>query len=130
MQKFVEDHFAPVWGTPAKLVLAKKFVKGAWALVFLDDADVEGALGYHNLTPDHLPLSKVFVSTTERAGGEVSVTASHELAEMLVDPAINLCALGPNDWFYAYEVADAVEETSFDVSGVAMTNFVYPAFFE
>ena len=130
MQTFVDQYFAPVWGTPAKLVKAKDFVKDAWAMVFLDNADVEGALGYHNLTPDHLPLSKIFVETTRRSGGEVSITASHELSEMLVDPAANLCAVGPKGWIYAYEVCDAVEEESFLIDKIPMTDFVYPSFFE
>jgi len=34
MQVFVDKHVAPVWGTPAKLIKSKGFVKGAWAMVF------------------------------------------------------------------------------------------------
>src|SRR5712691_10419831 len=52
------------WGTPAKLVKSKGYVKGAWAVVFLDNADQPGALAYHDLSPDGLPQSKVFVKTT------------------------------------------------------------------
>ena len=29
MQKFVDEHFAPVWGTPAELVKSNGFLKGA-----------------------------------------------------------------------------------------------------
>jgi len=75
-----------VWGTPAKLIESTGFVKKAWAMVFLDDADEAGALAYHDLTPEGLPLAKVFVRTTLEAGESVSVSASHELVEMLVDP--------------------------------------------
>ncbi len=57
MQGFVDKHVAPVWGTPAKLVKSKGFVKGAWAMVFLDDADQPGALAYHDLPPDGLPTA-------------------------------------------------------------------------
>jgi len=32
--------------------------------------------------------------------------------------------------FYAYETADAVEEVEFTIRGVAMSDFVYPAWFE
>ena len=32
--------------------------------------------------------------------------------------------------FYAYESADPVEEQSFPIDGVAMTDFVYPSYFE
>lgn len=130
LQKFVVRCFAPVWGTPAKLVATNEFIRAAWAIVFVDDADVQGALGYHDLTPDGLPLSRVFVKTTIGAGQKVSVTACHELAEMLVDPAINLWAEGPRSVFYAYEMSDAVEEEEFAIDGIAMSDFVYPAYFE
>jgi len=130
LQKFVDQYFVPVWGTPARLLKTRGFRKGAWALVFLDRADVANALGYHDLTPDGLPLSKVFVQTTLAVKQKVSVTACHELAEMLVDPAINLAAAGPRNVFYAYETADAVEEIEFTIDGIAMSDFVYPAWFE
>jgi len=130
LQTFVDEYFVPVWGTPAKLVRTRTFRKGAWAIAFLDRADVANALGYHDLTPDGLPFAKVFVKSTLAVGQKVSVTACHELAEMLVDPAINLCATGPNNLIYAYETADAVEETEFSIDGIPMSDFVYPAWFE
>jgi hypothetical protein len=130
LQAFLDEHFIPVWGTPAKVVKTAGFLKGAWAMAFLDDADVQGALGYHDLTPDGFPFSKIFVRTTVGAGQKVSVTACHELAEMLVDPAINLCASDQKGAIYAYESCDAVEELEFPVKGVAMSDFVYPAWFE
>ncbi len=131
LQSFVDGHLAPVWGTPAKLAKSSGFVKGAWAMVFMDDADVANALGYHDLTPDGLPLAKIFVRTIQQAQESVSVAASHELAEMLVDPAINLMSTGPDaQATYAYESADPVESESFNVSGIPMSDFVYPSYFE
>src|SRR5437868_490599 len=132
MQVYVDSHVAPVWGTPAKLIKSKDFVKKAWAIVFLDTADQEGALAYHDLTPkDFLPVSKVFVKTTLDDKQLVSVSASHELVEMLVDPAINMMTSGPDaKTMYAYESADPVEELDFPVNGIAMSDFVYPAYFE
>lgn len=156
MQAYVDQHVAPVWGTPAKLIKSTDFVKDAWAMVFLDNADQPGALAYHDLTPDGLPLSKVFVKTilADPRNGPVSVSASHELVEMLVDPAVNMLTSGPdlqtsyahenadpqddvilyesaNEMtFYAYESADPVEEVTFKVNGVDMSDFVYPAYFE
>jgi hypothetical protein len=129
--RYVRDIVAPVWGTPAELFPSQGFVAGCWAIVFLDDADQPGALAYHELTPDGLPLSKVFVKTALAAGDPVSVTTSHELVEMLVDPAINMMTTGPDPRaMYAYESADPVEALSFDLDGVAMSNFVYPSYFE
>src|SRR5262245_47434325 len=51
MQEYVNKHVAPVWGTPGRLVKTTNFVKDAWAMVFLDDADESDALAYHDLTP-------------------------------------------------------------------------------
>jgi hypothetical protein len=127
----VDKHVAPVWGTPTKLIKTRGFRKGAWALVFLDKSDSPGAEAYHDLTPDGLPESKVFVKSTLRNKDLVSVSASHELVEMLVDPAINLMTTGPHARsIYAYESADPVEETTFPVNGMPVSNFVYPAYFE
>lgn len=130
LQKFADTCFSPAWGTPVKLVPAARIPPGAWGLVFLDDSDKAGFYGYHDLTPDGLPLGKVFVKTILAAKEKVSVTACHELCEMLVDPSANLCAAGPDGVFYAYEAADPVEEDEFLVDGIAMSNFVHPAWFE
>jgi hypothetical protein len=133
LQKFVTEYVVPVWGTPARLVKTTGFRKGAWALVFLDTADQANALAYHELTPDGFPLSKVFVKTIAEAGASLTVATSHELVEMLVDPAINLLSLGPDSKAaYAYESADPVEADSlaFTVGGFPMTDFVYPSYFE
>ena len=130
LQKFLDECFVPIWGTPAKLKKAKRPVPGTWTMVFLDEPDAPNALGYHDLTKHGLPLSKVFVKPTLKNGDKVSVTACHELAEMMVDPAINLWAEGPDNSLYAYEMCDAVEEEEFLIDGIAMSDFVYPAYFE
>ena len=130
LRKFLDTCFVPIWGTPASLTLATEEVKGAWSLIMLDDADEADALGYHDLTKDGLPISKVFVKTTLAAGDKVSATACHELAEMLIDPAANLWAQHPNGTMYAYEACDACEELEFEIDGVTMSDFVTPAYFE
>ncbi|MGH7183900.1 MAG: hypothetical protein ACREJN_18245, partial [Nitrospiraceae bacterium] len=77
------------------------------------------------------PISKVFVKTTLDNHDLVSVSASHELVEMLVDPAINMMTTGPNPKImYAYESADPVEALSYKVNGIPMSDFIYPAYFE
>ncbi len=131
MQDYVAKFIVPVWGAPANLITTADFQQGAWAIVFLDNADQPGALAYHDLTPDGLPESKVFVKTTLANNDLVSVSASHELVEMLVDPATNMMTTGPDpNLIYAYESADPVEQLSFDVDGIQMSDFVYPAYFE
>lgn len=131
LQEYVDDHFAPIWGTPAKLVKSKGFLKGKWALVFLDNTSDASTEGFHDVTPEGLPLAKVFVQNTIKLKERVSVCASHEIAEMLVDPGTNLYSTGPKkNRLYDYEVADPVEELWFPVNGIPMVDFVYPEYFE
>jgi len=130
LQRYVDEALAPVWRTPCRLEVARDLRPGCWGLVFLEDADESHLLGYHDLTPDGLPLSKVFVQPTLADGQKVSVTASHELAEMLVDPAINLLVHVDARTTYAYEVCDPVEGLELEIDGVALNDFVYPAWFE
>jgi hypothetical protein len=99
-------------------------------VVFLDDADAANALGYHALTKNGQPISKVFVKSTIAAGQKVSVTASHELLEMMIDPGAQLWAQNPNGRFYAYEMCDAVEAEEYEIDSIAVSDFVHPSFFE
>jgi hypothetical protein len=127
LQAYVDQYLGPVWNVACVLTETQGPVLGTWGIVFLDTADVQGALAYHE--DDGLPLSKVFVETTLQAGESVSVSASHELAEMLVDPNCNAFVMDPAGVLYCLEAADPVEETTFDVNGIAMSDFVYPAWF-
>src|SRR5437763_912510 len=93
LQKQVHRDFAPAWGVDADLVFCSAGEtppEEAWQLVILDNSDQAGALGYHDLTSSGLPLGKVFAGTDEQYGQKWSITASHELLEMLGDPDINL----------------------------------------
>jgi hypothetical protein len=49
---------------------------------------------------------------------------------MVIDPLANLWAEGPDGRLWAYEMCDAVEEDTFPVNGIPMSNFVHPAYFE
>lgn len=130
MQAFLNLHFTPIWGIAAKLSVTTGPVKGYWGLVFMDTADQPGALAYHD-EENNEPLSKVFVKTTLDAHEDVSVSASHELVEMLCDAACNRYVTEQDgSVLMAFEVADPVEDQSETVNDFAMTNFVTPRWFE
>jgi hypothetical protein len=99
--------------------------------VFLDDSDQAGALAYHDVTNEGLPISKVFVKTIQGDHSSVSVGATHEICEMAVDPTINLAAQDLNGTFWAYEVCDPVEDDQYgyDIDGILVTDFVTPEWF-
>lgn len=150
LQIQVTRDFFPAWGVQAQLYWTPSGhhpTADHWVVALLDNADVAGALGYHDITPAGQPLGKVFVKTTLQDGGMVSVTTSHELLEMLGDPDINLTAelddaSGAPSKFYAYEVGDPVEADAdgYDISvpanvtggpaTVHVSDFVLPAWFE
>jgi hypothetical protein len=132
LQKFLDRDFVPVWGYPAKLIqrTLATLEPAHWPFLFIDNADQAGALGYHDLTRNGQPVSKVFVKTAIGYGESVSVTACHELAEMLIDPGAQLWAQKPDGTFVAYEMADPVEEQTYLIDGIKMSNFVYPSYFE
>ena len=139
LQSQVHRDFAPAWGVDAGLTFLPKGSNppaDAWWLGILDNSDQAGALGYHDLTDQGLPLGKVFAGTDMQDGLEWTVTASHELLEMLVDPDINLAAYveQPNGGMrlYAYEVCDPCEadEIGYQLDGTLVSDFVYPAWFE
>ena len=139
LQRQVHEHFYPAWGVDADLAVVPKGQKpasGAWWLAILDNSDQAGALGYHDLTTDGLPLGKVFAKTDQQYGEDWAVTASHELLEMLGDPTINLAVLDEAETgggrLYAYEVCDACEADQFAyaIDGVKVSDFVYPSWFE
>jgi len=139
LQTQVSEHFAPAWGIGADLAFYPKLQSpppGSWWLVFLDNSDQAGALGYHDLTPDGLPIGKVFAQSDLDNHLSWSITASHELLEMLGDPEINLTTFiedsGTSGKLYAREVCDAVEDDQYgyQINGTAVSDFVLPAYFE
>src|SRR5215471_3929300 len=123
LQKCYDEHFLPIWGYQLKLYNTTTPKASDWRMIYFDDADTAGALGYHDLTDKGQPISKVFVKTTLADNQLVSVTACHELFEMAIDPIANLWAEAADGTEYAYEMCDAVEEDTFTVDGIAMSNF-------
>jgi hypothetical protein len=139
LQTQVHKDFAPAWGIDADLTFVPKGSApppNSWWLAILDNSDVAGALGYHDVTDQGLPLGKVFAGTDLQDGLSWTVTASHELLEMLADPEINLTVFVQPDsnsgTLYSYEVCDACEadEFGYDINGTTVSDFVYPAWFE
>lgn len=105
---------------------------GNWWAVFLDNSDQAGALAYHDLTNEGLPIAKVFVKTILADNALVSVGATHEFCEMAVDPWLNSAYQDPNTGtFWAGEVCDPVEDDSYGykIGNVTVTDFVTPNWF-
>jgi len=163
------EHFAPIWGTPRVHVQiferAKEAPSDAHQMLFLDKHGDEGDEGYHTTTDTGAPYSKILVEACIDAGGGVlmggdlseddssgdddssetdadtiSATASHELLEMLADPACDQYRPGPavDNKFdqYSVEVCDPVQESAYTVTlkdgetEVTLSNFITKSWFE
>lgn len=130
LQSYVNDWLCPAWGASA-LVYDPRGPDGGpgdWPLVFADDSDQARALGYHELDGSR-PCGFVFVRTSTDAGEPVSVTASHELAELLLDPGCNVAARSPRGRWVGREVCDPVQGTYLTVGGLQLANFVLPSWY-
>ncbi|HET6158053.1 MAG TPA: hypothetical protein VFE34_06900 [Dongiaceae bacterium] len=130
LQKCYDQHFLPVWGYPVELYNTDKAKPTDWQFIYFDTPEDAGFLGYHELTKNGQPVAKIFLQPTFDAGDPISLTASHELFEMVIDPIANLWAEADDGTEYAYEMCDPVEEDRFLVDGLQMSNFVHPAWFE
>jgi len=125
----------PIWGLEnANFAFVPKNqapAAGTWWVVFLDNSDQAGALAYHDLTNEGLPLSKVFVKTILADKASLSVGATHEICEMAVDPWLNSAYQDPQGVFWAGEICDPVEDDQYgyEIGGVLVTDFVTPNWF-
>jgi hypothetical protein len=128
----VQADFAPVWRVSATVGAYPTAPPHTWRVELVDDTGEPGALGFH--TDDHhQPYALVDV------GGEWTVTASHELLEMLGDPwgnRLHTAATLPG-WDgspstrlrYLVELCDPCEAFSYPVGGVPVSDFLLPSFY-
>jgi len=139
LQIQLDRDFTPVWKIAASLVAVPTNAvpaSDAWVIAIMDTSDQAGALGYHDITATGTPLGRVFAKDDIHYGLSWTVTVSHELMELLVDPYCNNTVFNQltdtTGTLYATEVADACEDDSFgyEINGILVSDFVYPAWFE
>lgn len=130
--------FGKAWGFVKPTFLARGTVN-ATTLLIVDTPDQAGALGYHSTDPRGKPYGRIFVNPVLDNGGtvlgdsgdpslSVSAVASHEFLEWWLDPFCQLWA-DQGRRSVAYEACDPVENDAYIVRGVAVSNFVLPAWF-
>lgn len=139
LQKQVSEHLSAVWGIDATLNFVQQGASppaGTWWLTILDNSDQAGSLGYHDLTNEGLPLGRVFAGSDMVNGNNWTVTASHELLEMLIDPDINRAVFIQDETgagkLYAYEICDLCEsdQYGYQIDEVLVSDFLFPSWFE
>jgi hypothetical protein len=105
-------------------------------MLILDDSDQTGALGYRDLTNDGFPQVKIFVRSSQQSGASWTVSASHVLLELLANPRQDLTVFvefsDKSGRLFAHEVCNpcSSEQYGYEIDGVLVSDFVFPAWFE
>jgi hypothetical protein len=140
LQRQIDEHFFPLWGWRAKLSFGKPIPADSMQVRILAvNPDHDDAEGYH-FSKDGLPRSEVYTrdNADEFIGyPELFATLSHELLEMIADPGVNLYARGHYiagkrhmKAFIGYEVCDAVQDKTYEIDRILVSDFVTPEWFE
>ncbi|WP_432827323.1 hypothetical protein [Dactylosporangium sp. CA-092794] len=148
----INEDFQPYWSTGAQIRLGGRTdnsidaerpvdLAGDAILYLLDDPNdptLHGVLGYHEENQRGTPFGFVFTDISAQLGEDWSVTLSHEALELIGDANVNKLAAGPDPrdprnpdgyvlhWF---EMCDAVQAESYEIDGIAVSNFVTPLYF-
>jgi hypothetical protein len=136
----VQADFAPIWKVAATVGAYDSAPPATWAVHIQKQLDEPGALGFHT-DDQNQPISYVMYTDTW------TITVSHETLEMLADPygsrphTARLPEGLENQYAkfglssassrvsYLLEVCDPCEETSYEVGGVQLSDFLLPGWY-
>lgn len=134
LQKQATRDFGPVWDITATVDgfdALEDVPVGYWPMIVRDDINTPGAAGVH-LDNNGQPFALIQYNESW------SLTASHEMVEMLVDPGGNRLVAGASPKpdqgrvEFLVEVADPPEDPQFGytVNGVLVSDFITPHFYD
>jgi len=132
LQIQLDRDFTPIWGVHAvvqALDRAEKVPAHAWPMSILDQSDA--GLGVH-LDKNGKPFAEI------QKGDDWSITASHEMLEMLVDPLGHKLRSDPDidpasdghQVQYLVEVGDPCEIFAYSINGINVSDFITPEFYD
>ena len=122
----VERDFAPAWGVrPKRVTVGGRGDK----LHFFDSSHQADEYGWHIVDDRGDPYAHVFAGVAIREGsgwttgtGAISATASHEVLEMLGDPAANEYCLDGGRTLWSREVCDPVQSDTYRIVAGGMAS--------
>ncbi|MBS1756578.1 MAG: hypothetical protein JSU03_04820 [Bacteroidetes bacterium] len=133
LQKQATKDLSPIWGVKATVDVFENLSDiplGYWPVIIMDQLDDPSAAGYHD-DKNHQPYALVEYSDSW------TLTCSHEICEMLVDPYGNKMksGLSPNGKervHYLVEVCDPCEDSAYAyfINGFLVSDFYTPDYFD
>lgn len=133
-----DQDVAPIWGGTVTMQLLSKGTAppvGAWQAGIFDNSTQPGAIGWHQVGRNGEPLIYLFVLTAKQAGVDFATVFSHEVLESIGDANANTIVQNCQDsngraCVMFQENCDAVENNSYQVSGVNVSDFITPNWFK
>ncbi len=142
----INEDFQPYWNLGATLRLEgcstdeldvdnPQDLQGEAIVYIWDKSDVPNALGYHEANFRGIPYGFVFVDIATELGENWTVTFSHEVLELLGDRQANTLIRGPHPRdqrrkvYHWHEMCDAVQDETYEIDGIEVSNFVLPLYF-
>jgi len=144
----IAEDFAPYWSFGAQLRLegmtgrAKERnamdpadMRGDAILYVRDVVRITDAEGFHERHFSGIPYGIVFLEMSKKLNEDWTVTLSHEALELTGDPENNLLVQGPHpkkprhQVFHWFEMCDAVQNETYEIDHVHVSNFVLPLYF-
>jgi len=143
----IADDFVPYWSMPATLRLegtrldqpranAAGVIRGDAVLYVTSATSKNDPEGFHDRNFRGVPYGVVYSQMSVDMGDPWSVTLSHETLELIADPQGNNYVMGPSPHdprkkvFFWFEMCDAVSAQTYEIDGIALQNFLLPAYFE
>jgi len=142
----IQEDFAPYWNLHGQLRLEgnsseqpdpdnPEDMQGEAIVYLWDKANVPDALGYHEANYRGIPYGFVFIDIATEIGENWTVTFSHEVLELIGDRQTNKLVRGPHPRdrnravYHWHEMCDAVQDETYEIDGVEVSNFVLPLYF-
>ena len=139
LQAQINEEVYDTWGVSGQLrfIHNADFQGSDFHCLIQDTQDDPRDAGFHTVVVannQQVPEARLFADAFDFVNGELnpikdqlSVAMSHELIEMLVNPATTRPAQG--DPSYAVEACDPVSGTSYQKGNVRVSNFVTPRYY-
>ena len=141
----LREDFEPYWSFGGELRLEGRAgskrgfdqadMRGDAVLYVRTVARIRDADGWHDKHFSGIPYGFVFLELADALKEDWRVTLSHEALELVGDPEANLLVQGPHPLepnrlvFHYFEMCDAVQAESYEIDGIALSNFVLPLYF-
>lgn len=122
---------APAWGGEYEVRVGSgptDLAPGEIPFVIVDAIPTPDAVAEHSVEGNAQPFGDLGLVTCSTLD-DVSSAVSHELCETAVDPDINAWRDDGQGKEWAQEASDGVEGNSYRINGIAVSDFLLPAFF-